>query len=279
MVLPFALVAGWSSLVGTHTDRYVRSVAPLAHDRGVQRAVEVRVTTSVTQAIRAQAPAGPLGDAAVQAAQGAVRSAVAQVVEGPAFATAWRTGNRSVHREVIGVLSGTRTAPVDAEGRVELPLDPVVRPVLTAMGNQHGLPASAVPEVHAWVPLMRATDLRTARQAYAGVNRAGVWLPVAWAVLVLLAIVTSPGVGRTLSRLGLGSAAGLGLLAGALVLGRGWAVGQVPHAAGTLVGALWDASLHSLWHALEIGLVLSAAAVVVGWVLGLGGGGRAAAPE
>jgi hypothetical protein len=275
-VLPFALVAGWSTLVGTHTDRYVRAVAPLAHDPAVQNAVETRVATTVTGAITAQVPAGPLGDAAARAARGLVRGAVSQVVEGPAFPPAWRAGNRSVHREVIGVLSGSRSAHVDAQGRVELPLDPVVSPVLTAVGTKSGVPASAVPQVHTSIPLMKASDLQTARAAYAGVTKAGIWLPLLWAVLVLIAVVTSPRVGRTLSRLGVGSAVGLGLLAGVLALGRGWAVSRVPHSTGTLLGALWDAALHSLWHAIEIGLVISAAAVVVGWVLGLGGRGRAA---
>ncbi|MBC2876507.1 MULTISPECIES: hypothetical protein [Streptomyces] len=126
---PLAVVATWANSQVSDTDRYVRTVAPLAKDPSVQKAVTDRLTTHVVDNVdvngisdalssalaKADAPpgivdksqllAGPLKNAVTSA----VREVIDKVVTSGEFAEVWNGANRRAHAAVVKTLTGEGT--------------------------------------------------------------------------------------------------------------------------------------------------------------------------
>jgi hypothetical protein len=257
LLLPLALLSGWVAGVVTDTDRYVATVAPLATDPVVKRAAiraldreAMRVVdrTAGRSDLERYLEAAGYGDLVVSgsaAISSAARDQVAAVVhlavrsgvESPAFARAWRAANRSAHEELVAVLEGDDRL-VSRDGRVSIELGTVLDTITASLVDQGLVPAGVVPEVRTSFNLVRATDLRKARAAYAMLDAAGFWLPLIWLVSVLLAVVASTGRRRTLRRLAVGSLVGVLCLAAAVALLRHVLTGRSPDP--EVTGAVWD---------------------------------------
>ena len=121
VLAPLAGVAVWARNQVTNTDRYVRTVAPLATDPAIQTAVADQITTQVfayldvqgltnqtvdalaAQGIRPQLAdrlrgfAGPLASGI----QSLVRTEVNKIVQSQAFADAWVQANRVAHQALV----------------------------------------------------------------------------------------------------------------------------------------------------------------------------------
>ena len=148
LLAPLSVLAVWSSNTISNTDRYVETVAPLAHDPDVQAAVTDAVTRQVftyvdvsaltlqlldrlqgqglpprlAQQLQALAP--PISNGV----EGFVHDQVAKIVASPAFATAWDEANRAAHQQMVNVLSGQQSGAVTAKnGQVSINLGPFVQ--------------------------------------------------------------------------------------------------------------------------------------------------------
>ena len=138
VLAPLAGVAVWARNQVTNTDRYVRTVAPLASDPAIQTAVADQITAQVftyldvqgltNQAVDALAEqgvrpqladrlrgfAGPLASGI----QSFVRTEVGKIVQSQAFADAWVQANRVAHQALSG------PSPAKATGRSRWPTTP-----------------------------------------------------------------------------------------------------------------------------------------------------------
>jgi len=207
VLAPLAGVAVWARNQVTNTDRYVRTVAPLASDPAVQQAIADQITAQIftyldvggltNQAVDALAArglpprladqlqgfAGPLASGI----QSFVRTEVGKIVQGQAFADAWVQANRVAHQALVKALTGQGGGAVTVEGdTVNLNLAPFIETVkqrLVASG--FGL-AARIPEVNASFVLFDVKNLTRARSAFDLLNTLGIWLPII--ALVLLGV-------------------------------------------------------------------------------------------
>jgi hypothetical protein len=174
VLLPLALTGVWAERVVTDTDGYVAAVAPLADDPEVQQAVADRLAATVAGA----AGLDPTGGAAGEVVAAAAR----RVVTTNAFAQAWRRGNRAAHRQLV------RAAEAGRGSQVVLSLDPLVAPVLDVL-SARGLPVPESVDTGVQVQLASSRDVERLRTAYRVLDATGPLLPVAWAVVLVLALL------------------------------------------------------------------------------------------
>jgi hypothetical protein len=144
VLAPLAGVAVWARNQVTNTDRYVRTVAPLASDPAIQQAIADQITTQIfsyldvkgltDQAVDALAARGlrpqvadqlrGLGGSVASGIQGFVRTEVDKIVQSQAFADAWVQANRVAHQALVKALTGEGGEAVTVEGdTVALNLD------------------------------------------------------------------------------------------------------------------------------------------------------------
>ena len=289
LMVPVATVGWWMRDTVVPTSAYVDTVAPLASDPEVQSAVENRIVAEVMQEIQSGGLLDKAGtalqagglppDVAAQlqgasgalepVVQGLVVRAVHVVVESPEFAKAWRTANRSAHKQLVAVLSGDGSAVArEARGQVEIRLVSLSAAIEKALVDA-GVPfASAIPPVRGTYTIGDVSDLQRAQVAYTVLDRWGRLLPFAAAALLLAGIVIARRRRRAVIGAALLSLLGLGLLAVGLVGGREVYLGSVPAelprpAAKAYFDVLTsDLRRDLLWLAIGTALVLVLAAVV-----------------
>jgi hypothetical protein len=205
VLAPLAGVAVWARNQVTNTDRYVRTVAPLASDPAIQQAIADQITTQIftyldvrgltNQTVDALAErglrpqvanqlrgfAGPLASGI----QGFVRTEVDKIVQSQAFADAWVQANRVAHQALVKALTGQGGEAVTVEGdTVTLNLAPFIETVKQQLvAGGFGL-AARIPEVNATFVLFDVKNLTQARSAFDLLNTLGIWLPIIAIVLL-----------------------------------------------------------------------------------------------
>jgi hypothetical protein len=235
LLAPASILASWARDQVGDTDRYVQTVAPLAKDPAIQRAVVDRVTTelfnridvkAVTQeAIDALAARGlpprvsqglnalstPLADGV----RSFLTAQVTKLVQSDAFSDAWVTANREAHAQLVGVLTGEGTDQVKVEGTtVSLNLAVLIDAVKQRLIEAGFGLAERIPEVNASFTILDSSDLTKAQTAFRLLNNLARWLPVLTLLLIALAVYVGRSRRRTLMAAGL-TVAGSMLLLGA----------------------------------------------------------------
>jgi hypothetical protein len=207
VLAPLAGVAVWARNQVTNTDRYVRTVAPLAADPAIQAAVADQITAQIFTYLDVQGLTNQVVDALAarglrprvadqlrgfaaplaSGIQSFVRTEVGKIVQSQAFADAWVQANRVAHQALVKALTGQGGGAVTVEGdTVNLNLAPFIETVkqrLVASG--FGL-AERIPEVNASFVLFDVKNLTRARSAFDLLNTLGIWLPII--ALVLLGV-------------------------------------------------------------------------------------------
>jgi hypothetical protein len=205
VLAPLAGVAVWARNQVTNTDRYVRTVAPLASDPAIQAAIADQISAQVftyldvqgltNQAVDALAErglrpqladrlrgfAGPLASGI----QGFVRTEVGKIVASDAFADAWVQANRVAHDALVKALTGEGGEAVTVEGdTVNLNLAPFIETVKQRLVDSGFGLAARIPEVNASFVLFDVKNLTRARSAFNLLNTLGMWLPIIAIVLI-----------------------------------------------------------------------------------------------
>jgi hypothetical protein len=251
VLAPLAGVAVWARNQVTNTDRYVRTVAPLASDPAIQQAIADQITAQVftyldvkgltNQTVDALASRGlpprladQLDALAVPIANGVqsfTRDQVGKVVASQAFADAWTQANRVAHQALVKALTGEGGGAITVENdTVSVNLAAFVQTVkqqLTASGFSL---AARIPQVNASFVLFDVKNLTRARSAFDLLNTLGIWLPIIAIVLIGVGVSVAKGHRRALVGAALGVAAGMVVLALALAVFRTIYLDAIPAA-------------------------------------------------
>jgi hypothetical protein len=233
-------VAIWGRNLVLDTNHYVETVAPLAKNPGVQDAIVNQVDKQVQAHLDVEAyvkqvlppRAASLLAAPVQSAvYGLVRTVTTRIVQSQAFYRIWVTVNRSAHRQIVRLLTGTTLAGqaiVIRSGKVYLDLSQVVRRVKSALVTAGIGVASKLPVVGATIQIAQVHGLGTARSAVRALNTLADWLPWIGLALVALGSLAARRHRRAVIAAALGLAAGMIVLAIGVMLLRSGYVSGVP---------------------------------------------------
>jgi len=251
VLAPLAGVAVWARNQVTNTDRYVRTVAPLASDPAIQQAIADQITAQIftyldvggltTQAVDALAArglpprladqlqgfAGPLASGI----QSFVRTEVGKIVQGQAFADAWVQANRVAHQALVKALTGQGGEAVTVEGdTVTLNLAPFIETVKARLVEGGFGLAERIPQVNASFVLFDVKNLSRARSAFNLLNTLGIWLPIIAIVLLGIGVFVAKDHRRALVGAAVGVAVGMLVLALGLAVFRTIYLDAVPPA-------------------------------------------------
>ncbi len=255
-VLPLAVLSAWTAAMVEDTDTWVETVGPLADQPEVTEQVASRLTAASLAAI-----GPPYADE--PDVQVVVRRVVARVVGGPEFPPAWTEANRVLHREVVRVLS-SRYLPDGETLRIDLA--PLAADVIDGLKSEGVTAPIDLSGRDLTVEVAPTEELEKARWGWNVVTTLGYWLPIAWAALVVLVLVSARRKVAALGELAIGALVALGLLWGGLLLARTAVLDSAPEIADTL----WDAVFESLLTTIQIGLLASVVVFVLRVAIGLG---------
>jgi hypothetical protein len=234
VLAPLSVVAVWANNQVSDTNRYVETVAPLAKDPAVQKAVADRVTqevlayvnldslTSDTVTALTQRGLPPRAVTALQALRVPIRNGlesftrdqITKIVASPQFATVWEQANRAAHTELVNLLSGKQGGAVSAQnGEVTLNLGPIVAQVKQQLVASGYTIANNIPTVNRTFVLVRSDSITKAQGAYKLLNALGSWLPVIALLLLGLGVYLARDHRRAVVR------GALGVVGSMLVLG------------------------------------------------------------
>jgi hypothetical protein len=241
VLAPLAGVAVWARNQVTNTDRYIRTVAPLASDPAIQQAVADQITAQIftyldvqgltNQAVDALADqglrpqladrlrgfAGPLESGI----QSFIRDQVGKIVQSQAFADAWVQANRVAHQALVKALTGQGDGAVTVEGdTVSVNLAPFIETVKQRLVDSGFGLAARIPEVNASFVLFDVKNLSRAQAGFDLLNTLGIWLPIIAMVLVGAGVAVAKDHRRALVGAAVGVAVGMLVLALSLAVFR-----------------------------------------------------------
>jgi hypothetical protein len=249
VLAPLSVVAVWTKNQVTNTDRYVRTVAPLASEPAIQSALADRITAKIfanvdvkgltDQAVDALAKQGlppnvvaQLRSLEVPVANGVqsfTRTQIGKITSSAAFANAWVQANRLAHDALVKALTGKGGGAVTIQNdTVTLDLGPLIHEVkqqLTASG--FGL-AAKIPETNATFVLFQSTAIAKAQSGFNLLNTLGIWLPIIVLALIALGVYIAKSHRRALVGASLGVAAGMIVLALGLAIFRSAYLNALP---------------------------------------------------
>lgn len=212
LLAPIAVVATWTNVQLTDTERFVNSFAPLAEDPAVQAVVTTQVveviggqvdfaalTSDVIDGIidlgtgeRATRALELLKGPAAEGVHSLLVTIVTRFVESDAFADVWASALRVTHSQVTGALQNDETVAVSlgSDGTIGIQLAPIIDRVKEVLIDQGIGFASALPTVDRTITVATSDALPTVQLAYGLAVAAGLWLPwIAIALLVAGALV------------------------------------------------------------------------------------------
>jgi hypothetical protein len=213
----------------TNTDRYVRTVAPLAADPAIQQAVVNQLTAQIFTYLDVQGLTNQAVDAL--AARGlrpqladrlrGFAGPLASGIQSQAFADAWTQANRVAHQALVKALTGQGDGAVTVEGdTITLNLAPFIETVKQRLVEGGFGLAKRIPEVNASFVLFDVKNLTRARSAFDLLNTLGIWLPIIALVLLGVGVVVAKDHRRALVGAAVGVAVAMLLLGLSLAVFR-----------------------------------------------------------
>src|SRR4051812_35250467 len=194
-----SVLAIWTRATVLNTDRYVKTMAPIAQSPAVQSAVANKLYVGITSKVdfdalaREALPdrADVLAPAIQTGVQSVIRSRIDEFVHSDRFPQLWDNANRRAHETVVGLLTTGKSGRLALEGdTVYLDLSAAVDRVKARLRDR-GLTrvADAIPPtVDGRVTLLSSDGFAKGRDAIHRLERLSIVLPVL-ALLFLLAHV------------------------------------------------------------------------------------------
>ena len=249
ILAPLSVVSVWTSNLVSNTDRYVATVAPLISEPAVQSAMTDKISNRIDAELKLQTR---LNDAAALltqkglprvgsllnavsgqlagAVEGFIHSEVAKVLASPQVAHLWVQANRSVHAQLVKVLSGQGSGSITVNnGQVTLNLGPFIDVVKKDLAAKGFTLANQIPQVNPTFALFSAKKLVKAQSAYRLVTAIGFWLPIIALVLIGLGVYVAHRHRRALMWSALGVLVSMLVLAAALQVFRSVYLNSVPN--------------------------------------------------
>ncbi|MGI5375126.1 hypothetical protein ACQEV2_12925 [Streptomyces sp. CA-251387] len=293
VLVPVALITVWVHDIALDTDRYVKTVAPLATEPAVQDAAVHRISEAVAVRIDGDRAAAELADwlrsqglppratAAVRglgpqidsAVDGAVTRVVTRIVHSDGFATAWKNANERAHNAVVQALTGEGRGAVGvAGGTVTLDVGTVVEQVKQELVDAGLSPAEKIPQVDKQLVLFQAEELEKIRDGAHLLDVIGYWLPVLTVLTGASGVLLARRRRRALARTALGAAFACLVVAIALVVVRRYYLDHLPAAvqSDAAAAAVFDTLLRFLRSALRTTIVLGVVVALGAWLIGPG---------
>ncbi|MFD7444743.1 hypothetical protein [Streptomyces sp. NPDC059909] len=287
VLVPFAIVAAWTSSEVGNTDRYVDTVAPLASDPDVQAAAANRVTAAVMQHIdlptllEGVAPEnrpllekalGRLGNSLESAVSSFVRDKAEEVLASETFAKIWTDANRRIHTAVDKALTGTGGGAVKINNdSVTVDLAPVIDQVKQRLVDEGMTVAAKIPEIHTDFTVLRADNIGKVKTGFRLLQIAGFWLPVLAVLLIIAGVLLSAHRRRTTV------IAALAFAFAALVLGLALTVFRVVYlnalpdsVSQPAAESIYDALTRYLRTTVRMAAVLGVVVALAAWLSGPG---------
>jgi hypothetical protein len=304
LVVTVAVAGVWARRNALNTDRWVRTVGPVAEDPAVQDALGNWITTELMGVIdpveffesvlpeRGQILAGPL----TNALRGFVNDQVDTFLASDTFQRLWVQVNERAHARVVAVLEGDTPRNLQIEGdQVVLNLVPVLNRVLAAIGEASpeifgrtvdlptisvdDVPQAAVekvenalgvelPDDFGQFTVFEARRLRQVQDAVSVFDRLVVFAVVLAIGLIALTLWVSPQRRRTLLQLVVGISLGVVLIRRLGLRLEDDVVDLVKpenrEAAGVVVGAFISSLLDATAWILGIAAVIGVIAAITG---------------
>ncbi|MFJ6574102.1 hypothetical protein ACIQNU_42595 [Streptomyces sp. NPDC091292] len=257
-LVPLGTLSAWTTYEIGDTDAYVATMAPLAGDPAVRDAIADAVTDGIMHEVRA----GPLQDRV----RGFVREAVGSFTGTDAFRVAWTAANRAAHHAVMRALRS------GSSREVSIDLAPITEQLKQRLVEDGASFAGRIPVEHTEVTVLQARDPEKLRKGFHMFQIAGLWLPVASVLLAVGGILVALRRRHAVAMTALGMALSAGLLAVAIVVGRGLTLDDLPpdvsrDAAGAVYDALTDSLRTAAWIIIALGVTVAAATWITTLVL------------
>jgi hypothetical protein len=274
-----SLVAVWTRNQVVDTDRYVRTVAPLATEPAIQDLLVDALTAKLADPDRATAfarellprRAEPLAAPIASAVASFVRDKVEEFVRSERFARLWEDVSRRTHAAAVALLTGQDERRLQIVGdRLVLRLGPLVGPA-EAFVREAGLDVPLRTEgEEPEIVLADASSVDRVRGVVDLLQKLAWVLPVLTLACLAGVVFTAPARRVGLLRAGLALAGGMVVLGLGLVLGRSLYLDAVtgPELPEPAARAAFDTLLHYLRNGLllvlAVGLLVAAAAWAAG---------------
>lgn len=290
LVAILSVIAIWTRNQVVDTDRYVRTVAPLATEPPIQDLLVDSLTNAIADpertaqfAQRLLPPrAEPLATPIAAAAESFVRERLGRFIRSDRFAELWRQVSLTTHDSAVRLITGSDQSKVQVVGdQLVVRLGPLLGPARQAI-EQAGLkvplrelPAGEEPQI----VLGDASDLESVRGIVDLLQKLAWLLPALGLILLVVAAVTGPGLRRGILRAGLALAIAMVVLLLALLIGRSFYLDAVTSP--RLPEAAARAAFDTLLHYMRVGIwiVLAAAVVIALGAFAAGFIARRRAPE
>lgn len=292
VLAPLSVVSVWAKTQLSDTDQYVATVAPLASDPQVQKAVAddvtatvlealdvEQVTTELLQTLAQQDNVPPrlatvlpgLAQPLTQGIEGFTRDQVEALLATPQFAALWEQVNRTAHAQVVRLLEGDQGGAVTAQGdTITLNLAPIVAEVKARLIDRGFTLAQNIPAVDRQFVLVKNDSITSAQSFYRLVTTLGVWLPLIALALFIGGVALAGDSRRALVRGAIGLTSAMLALGVVLALARSWYVSTTPadilteQAAGDVFDTLVRFLRTGLRAVAVLGLVLALGAFLAG---------------
>lgn len=277
-----SVVAIWLRVTLLDTNRYVDTVAPIAAQPAVQKAVAHRLDTAIRAKvdfdalIREALPdrADVLAPALTNGLQSAIRSRLDDFTASPRFQQLWTDANRRAHTRIVALLTGGRSGRVALQGdTVYLDLSAAVDRVRDGL-RARGLDrlANAIPAtVDGKLPLMQSNAITQAQGGIRLLKAVAIGLPILALLLLAGSVALSRPWRRGLLRAALGVAIAMLLLIAALGVARSayldaLSQGALPRDAAS---DIFDTMVVFLRHGVRIVVVAAVVLALIAFVAGL----------
>lgn len=277
-----SLVAIWLRATLLDTDRYVNTVAPIAAEPPVQRAVAAKLKTAIDAKVDYDAliqqalpdRADVLAPAIGTGLKSFVDGRVDQFTQSDRFQQLWTNANRRAHERVVALLTGGRSKSLLLQGdTVYLDLSSVVDRVRNGL-RQRGLTriADAIPaSVNGQVPLFRSSALVQAQRGVRALKALAIVMPIVALLALLGSVLLTRPWNRGMLHAALGVALAMLLLIAALAVARSVYLDALDQ--GTLprdaAGEIFDTVAALLRHGVRIVVVAALALAALAFVAGL----------
>lgn len=290
VLAPLSVVAVWTKNQVTNTDRYVRTMAPLAGDPAIQNALANRITARIFDSIDVQgltdqavdvlarqglpparvAQLRSLEQPIVNGIESFTRSQVGKITGSAAFATAWVQVNRVAHDALVKAMTGKGGGAVTiSNDTVTLDLGPLIHTVKQQLSASGFNLAAKIPETNATFVLFESAAITKAQGGFNLLNQVGIWLPVMVLALIALGVYVAVGHRRALLGASLGVAAGMIVLALGLAIFRSVYLNGLPASVSHDAAAvLYDTLVRFLRLGLRAVLVLALVVAIGAFLTG-----------
>ncbi|QOV39430.1 hypothetical protein IM697_14155 [Streptomyces ferrugineus] len=293
VLVPVTVITVWVHDIALDTDRYVRTMEPLASDPAIEDAVHDRLVDAVDVRVngeqvtadiaawlqsqglppRAAAAVKALAPQLDAAAHAAADRVATRFVESDRFEQLWTTANRTAHSAVVHALTGKGRGAIDVEeGTVTLDVGTAVEGVRQDLVDAGLRPASRIPDVEKRVVLFKSDELDQFQDAAHALDLAGYWMPVITVLLGAAGVALAHRRRRALAKAALGAALGCLIVAIGLVVARRYYLDHLPRTvlSEPAAAAVFDTLLRFLRVTLRTVIVLGVVVALGAYLVGPG---------